>query len=450
MDLTVDASSQAARQAQRPIGAGYVIPLHNNHQQPYSFVFAVTRWIPDSSALREWLPAIANFTTRDIPYRTDELQYVELDKNGLRQLPASMFARDIIVETDWPHFMPDEFLRACNARYGSTGHGGWLLGSILFVRSGPGDDMRNGLPEGENALWRNAGTTILIDLDDVFRQHAVTALCAIASPFNTAAAAYGTEAAILIDHGHKWDSVRGDFLSPNETLAQFQEERVAALDALGSTFFRVAIHSSRVPDARGELRQRAATNERTRLQQYREDRKVNLTLALAAEFSNRMRAMVTHVLNSPPRVPIPRGPPPSPEPPHPWADEFSSFFRELVRAIQARLNEETTRDYLGDPGWRRSAKHMDFDEAGDQAVPQRDPDDPTGRPIEEVLADRYGRELLARAEWTPTEKRVMVGIWANEFDTLEAWAIHYGMNPATARVHKRNALAKLEAAKKLL
>lgn len=418
------------------VPVAYLVPLRDEGQPAHSYVFAFTRWLSRPEA-DEYLPAASNWTGNSIPYRASEVVQFPLNPDGLATLPANLFARELIQSFDWRNAQPGQLAAAFAKRYGQGGYPIPVSGFTVILREGaiPADNVM-GFPPGECAVWRDARATVCVDLDGLVRNETLGALQAILSPLITAAGTVGLESQILGGRALKWDATLGRLLSPDETSAAYQQERVAMLDQLGDTDFRKPVYRFRLPKVNPEVRARAESQGHSIIEEWREARRRNLAIELPSRVAENFAQFATRIASTPPR------------PLADWAEEFTQLQTEFKRQLRAALNRAMTEDYLGDPAWRRRSKEVELADNIPADQPERGSD--AGRSDDDLLADTYGRELVTRAHWTPTEIRVLAAIARlQKGETLASWARQNGMDPTTARVHKSSALKKLERAKKL-
>lgn len=418
-----------------PTPAGYIVPLRDEGQPARSYVFAFTHLIGPEEA-EAHLPSASNFTGHDIPYRASEVIRFPLNAGGFNQLPANLFARGLLSSFDWANPKPGEFAAAFTEQHGGDGYVIPLSGFAVILREGQRPDNGIGLPAGEGALWRDGRATVCVDLDGMFRNDAVRTLHAVVSDLGIAGGVIGLERNILDGRALKWDSNLGRFLSPEETFESYQRERVEALDQLGDTIFRRAVHPARLSRLRPKVRERAEDQGRSFKEEWRAGRRRNLGMAVSSLLADEVATFTTHIVESPPRGL------------KEWVPEFDEFRTSLERKLRAALSRAMTEDYLDDPKWRSEHRQVELKE--EYAASEPAEQDAAPRNAEAVLADRYGRLLLTRAKLTATEKRVLGAfLELQEGETLADWARRNGMSPATANVHKLNVKRKLEKAKKL-
>jgi hypothetical protein len=257
------------------------------------------------------------------------------------------------------------------------------------------------------------------------------------------AAAAGTlahERAILEDHSQKWDAEKNRFLSNEETRESYQRERIGVLDQLGDLVFQTPVDRRRFSAVYGRAVERAEDVGHSESEEWLEGRRRNLLLVTSSLLTEEVEGIQRRIIEAPPRKA------------KKWQPEFEEFRAQLIQKLKAALNEAMAQDYLNGPRWRREAteREVAFDETKEIiASDLRDWDlETVPTTVEELLAKVFGKELIARARLTPTEKRILGAIAGlDEDDSLEQWAGRNGMSPSTARVHKLNAKNKREGAK---
>jgi hypothetical protein len=425
--------------------AGYLVPLRDEGEPAHSFVFAFTRWLRDEE-VADYLPAASNFTGPGIPYRESEVVRFPLNGDGIKQLPASVFARELISSVNWSDATCPDTLIEFNELRRKNGYFIQLSDFVVILREGeqPKNELGlPGFPAGKGALWREGRATLWVDLDEMFRSNALRALHAIVSDLSTAAGAIGLERLILEGRASKWDSDLGRLLTPEETLERYEQERLKMLDWLGNTLFRRAIPRPRLPWVEPAVRERAKEARNSLKEEWDAGRRCNLTLALLMKLAEQVTQFAGYIGQAPPR-PLTQ-----------WGSEFDAFRAALLQKLRARLNASMTEDYLGHPDWRAKLqkREVSIEEVPiDKKLAVAESETPEAEPcsIDEILASAFGRELVMRAHFTPTEKQVLAALAQMDWDdSLAAWARRNDMAPATANVHKFNAKQKLEKAKKL-
>jgi len=408
------------------IPIGYLVPLHDEGMAPHSYVFASTGWLPHETVM-ETLPAdVVGFTGHEVPWRPAEVLRISLDKVGMKRLPTDLYLRDLIQRYNWSKPDCNRMGAEFESHYGDSGYFCGMFANTLMFHEGARPNNPVGLPEGPGAFWREGRATIWVELDGAHRSFHFSVMRAMLHNFIQAFGGLGEERLILEGFGHEF--LNGRFLSPEESRDRFQAASMDALGHLGQHYFANSVAGPRWPEVREALYERADTSGLPPRAEWEHATQSSMKLALHEEFEKVVGPFVADLLNGPPFTR------------DGLKHRLTKLQDDLVAAIRAPLNNAVTEDFLL-PEWRK--KHPDPE------IDRTQPEEPE-RSDDEILADTFGRELLTRANLTPQEKRVLAAIaQPGPYETLAGWARKQGISPATANVHKSNAKAKLERAKKL-
>lgn len=226
MDAAVGST---ANRRHLPYPEGYLVPLRDDGELARSYVFAFTRWLKEAE-VAEYLPAVSNFGGQAIAYRDKEVLRFRLNGEGINQLPDGVFGRGLISSIDWSDASSTDTVIELDRCRHENGHFVRLSGFVVILREGERSGNEVGLPAGSGNLGREGRATIWVDLDGMLRNHALQALYAIVSDLSIASGTIGLERVILDDRAWQWDRDLGRFLTPEETLERYQQERLRMLD----------------------------------------------------------------------------------------------------------------------------------------------------------------------------------------------------------------------------
>ncbi|MGE0440845.1 MAG: hypothetical protein AB7S39_10170 [Gemmatimonadales bacterium] len=441
-----------------PQPIAYVVPLVERAVNARAFLVAITSWLTDDDlTVQAWDPTTQSDRRCTIlealrvyaaGFGCDDRAFaegVEVVRARLGtepgELPTGLFARDDVAGYPWATGSTADFLQQFLATRAGSAYVAVVSPSCFVLRSGEQPtELDQAFPKGA-PFWHERPATQVVDLDLVFRMNAIAGLRAVLGDLVPASGSLAFERAILDGRAHKWNGA--GFSSTEATRESYQRDRLDSIDRLGSNTFRLPVASQRWQFVGPAVRRRARESRHSIADEVTEGRRRNLGVVLPEIVAEEIGQYEQAIMASPP-WPLPR-----------YAAAFEAFREGLTTRIRRALNAAFTEDYLDDPQWRRqlTGSHVVLDRAraADPAlrVEASLSQAPKGT-IQEVLAARFGRTLLTRANLTPMQEAVVAAVLVMEpGDTLADWARRSGMNPKTVHVHLCNARKRLDGAMKL-